>query len=71
MPGHSHPPSPDILRPTELHDFGGGLGRVRVPGRALVAVLALAGLLAPGTFMKGAHPKAGGDPLAAAPQRAR
>jgi hypothetical protein len=64
-------PLPDILRPTELHDFGDAFTRTRRTGRALVAVLARAGKLALGQFMRGARPEAGGDLLAAAAQRAR
>ena len=64
-------PLPDILRPTELHDFGSAFTRTRHTSRGLMAALARAGQLALGRFMKGVHSKAGGDLLAAAPHRVR
>jgi hypothetical protein len=71
MPVNERLPLPDILRPTELHDFGDAFARTWRTGRPLVAVLARGGKLALRRFMRGARPEAGGDLLVAAPQRAR
>ena len=59
-------PLPDILRPTELHDFGDAFRSTRRPGRTIVAVLALAALLTLGQFITGGPVEIAGDPLAAA-----
>ena len=60
------PPPPDILRLTELHDFGGAFRGARRPDRTLVAVLALAALLAFGQLVTGGPVEVAGDPVAAA-----
>jgi hypothetical protein len=66
MATRNHPPPPDVLRPTELHDFGDAFRSTRRPGRTLVAVLALAALLGLGQFIMGGPVEIAGDPLAAA-----
>jgi hypothetical protein len=67
MSTHDRVALPDILRPTELHDFGDAFRRTRRrPDRTLVSVLALAGLLAIGQFLLGGPVDVAGDPLAAA-----
>lgn len=52
MPKHNDPkpPRPDILRPTELCDFGESFARVRWRPKALGLVLAVVGLWALGQF---------------------
>jgi hypothetical protein len=59
-------PQADILRPTELHDFGGAFRSTRRPDRTLVAALALAALLTFSQFLAGGSLEVAGDPLAAA-----
>src|SRR5215211_96395 len=66
MSSHDRLPPSDILRPTELHDFGDVFRSARRPDRRLVAVLALAGLLALGQLITGGPVEGAGDPLAAA-----
>jgi hypothetical protein len=64
-------PLPDILRPAELHDFGGAFRSGRRPDRRLVAVLALAGLLVLGHLILGVPVEVTGDPLVAAAEMNR
>jgi hypothetical protein len=66
LANHNRPPPPDILRPTELHDFGDAFRGARRPDRTLVAVLALAALLAFGQLITGGPVEVAGDPLMAA-----
>jgi hypothetical protein len=66
MASHNQHLLPDVLRPTELNDFGDAFRRTPRPGRTLVAVVALAALLALGQFITGGPAELAGDSLAAA-----
>ena len=66
MTVHDRLPPPDVLRPTELHDFGDAFRSTRRPDRTLLAVLAIAALLTLGQFITGGPVEAAGDPLPAA-----
>jgi hypothetical protein len=59
-------PQTDILRPTELHDFGGAFRSTRCSDRTLAAALALAALLAFGQLAAIGPVEVAGDPLAGA-----
>ncbi|HYI84732.1 MAG TPA: hypothetical protein VEX11_16185 [Acetobacteraceae bacterium] len=59
-------PQADILRPSELHDFGGAFRNTRRPARTLAAAVALAALLALGQLVATGPVEVAGDPLAGA-----
>ena len=64
-------PRPDILRPTEVHDFGDVFREGSGPDRRIVIVLALAGILMLGQFAvrPPADPTGGAVTAAAGPGR--
>jgi hypothetical protein len=66
MAAQNTAPRADILRPTELHEFGGAFRGPRRPDRTLAAALALAALLALGQVVMNGPVEVAGDPLAGA-----
>ena len=59
-------PTPDILRPTELHDLGDLSRGTRRSGGAVLLALGFAALLAFGHAMMDRHTAVAGDPPATA-----